>query len=397
MKHTKLILAFAFLALLCWLPFTSVYSADEETQKKINAAIDKGIKYLTSKGMKGREKELVVLTMLHAGVDPKKNGNLAAGIADVSKGKLQQVYNTAVTAMVLEMADRYKHQYRLAECAQALVDSQAQNGQWNYNCLYKEGSNLPVVTKESAKTLEAIITGEGETKNAKKEKEKPFFKIKVTRKTDQKKTQLSGDNSNTQFALLGLRSSARAGVDIPDETWQAAADWFEKNQMGDGGWGYSVEGAPDTSSYGSMTCAAVCGSAIAKFYLKKDITQDQCINRGLNWLGSQLKFDGNPGAANSIMKGWGGEQAWQYYYIYGVERVGAVLGVKQLGNRDWYLEGAKYLVENQSAKDGSWNAPGDDVHSTVIADTCFAILFLKLATPTLKANFTGDEPETKKE
>ena len=60
---------------------------------------------------------------------------------------------------------------------------------------------------------------------------------------------------------------------------------------------------------------------------------------------------------------------------------------KKLGKRDWYAQGAWWLLDNQET-DGSWNDTRGDTTARrppylQTADTCFAILFLSLATPPL--------------
>ena len=47
-----------------------------------------------------------------------------------------------------------------------------------------------------------------------------------------------GDNSNTQYALLGLNAAGEAGVAIPPEVWNAARAHWAACQLPDGGWGY---------------------------------------------------------------------------------------------------------------------------------------------------------------
>jgi hypothetical protein len=49
-------------------------------------------------------------------------------------------------------------------------------------------------------------------------------------------------------------------------------------------------------------------------------------------------------------------------------------GIKMIGGRDWYAEGALYLV-NAQREDGSWLSYGE----MPIVDTAFALLFLKKA------------------
>ena len=70
---------------------------------------------------------------------------------------------------------------------------------------------------------------------------------------------------------------------------------------------------------------------------------------------------------------------WNYYYLYGLERVGSLTRVEQMGTHWWYVEGARHLLAKQDKK-GFW--PGGDVQ------TAFALLFLRRATSG-KASMTG--------
>ena len=47
--------------------------------------------------------------------------------------------------MSLESYDRKKYQYRIAQCAQFLVDNQCKNGQWDY------GEAVPLFTPGPAR------------------------------------------------------------------------------------------------------------------------------------------------------------------------------------------------------------------------------------------------------
>ena len=74
-----------------------------------------------------------------------------------------------------------------------------------------------------------------------------------------------------------------------------------------------------------------------------------------------------------------------YYYLYALERVGALTQRKWIGRHDWYREGAEELFRRQS-QDGSWTSGGPE---SAEVDTCFALLFLKRAT--LRGSVTGDQ------
>ena len=65
---------------------------------------------------------------------------------------------------------------------------------------------------------------------------------------------------------------------------------------------------------------------------------------------------------------------FHHYYLYSLERVGLLYGIKKIGGHDWFLEGALWLVHHQR-EDGSWRSYGD----MPVVDTAFALLFLKKA------------------
>lgn len=178
-----------------------------------------------------------------------------------------------------------------------------------------------------------------------------------------------GDLSNTQYAALGLWAADRAGIEVPIEVWERLGDGVLKHQDGDGGFSYSGRG----HSTGSMTAAGVGCLAIALERLSAHGRLERGVHEhykaameeGLNWLGREFDVSQNPRAGRS----------WHLYWLYGLERVGALAGVAQIGGHDWYLEGARELVGAQSA-DGAWRgASGGELVST-----CFALLFLRRAT-----------------
>ena len=67
-----------------------------------------------------------------------------------------------------------------------------------------------------------------------------------------------GDNSNTQFALLGLWAAGRHGFDS-DANLESIDGHFRSTQLDDGRWGYRT-GMEGTDA---MSCAGLMGLAIA--------------------------------------------------------------------------------------------------------------------------------------
>jgi hypothetical protein len=185
-----------------------------------------------------------------------------------------------------------------------------------------------------------------------------------------------GDRSNGQFAVLGLREAALAGADVSRTVWERARRHWLASQNADGGWGYS--GVHNQTSTGSMTVAGIATLVITAAMLRddKDVNPDgtpQCcpdqqideqLERGLRWLENHFAVGHNPGSQN-----------WGMYYLYGLERAGRLSGRRFFGDHDWYREGAKFLVDRQSARWGSWQGSGG-LDSDEVVGTSFGLLFL---------------------
>ena len=188
----------------------------------------------------------------------------------------------------------------------------------------------------------------------------------------------NGDNSNTQFAILALYEAERVGVEVSDQTWQRAYDYWTRNQNDNGSWGY----LPSHPGTGSMTCAGIASLVITSGKIGEGDARVvagkvQCcgeqeenvpLERALEWLGRNFSVERNPGNR-------GASQSFLYYYLYGLERVGRMTARRFIGNHDWYREGAAKLVRDQDVLTGSWKAVGHAENRPEIA-TSLALLFL---------------------
>jgi len=185
----------------------------------------------------------------------------------------------------------------------------------------------------------------------------------------------TGDNSNTQFALLALNEAERVGVQVNPATWRLALEHWQQTQKEDGAWGYT----PREASTGSMTCAGVCSVVIASGRLSSGSARigdngsvsccgesdpDNSVERGLSWLGKHFSVHANPGS-----------RAYLLYYLYALERTGRLTGRRFIGGHDWYREGAELLVNEQDKIGGSWRGVGTSESNALVA-TSFALLFL---------------------
>ena len=140
-----------------------------------------------------------------------------------------------LTDMSLRDMDRDLYGGRVFECAQWLVENQGWNESrkvWGY------GDKVPGIG-EAKKTADPVL---GNRKG-------PLEVVRCGLIT------MPGgywDNSNAQFAILGLHSAASAGIKIPRESWERVEKHFLETQNPDGGWGYQRGG-----SGGSMSCAGL--------------------------------------------------------------------------------------------------------------------------------------------
>lgn len=186
-----------------------------------------------------------------------------------------------------------------------------------------------------------------------------------------------GDNSNSQFALLGLHEAQRVGVPVKDETWRLALSYWQGAQNADGSWDYLPGQAAGGS--GSMTCAGICSLIIASGRLNRgDAVDDsgrirccgeqqdnEAVERGLRWLAKNFSVEINPG----------GEGRWVLYYLYALERTGRLSARRFIGGHDWYREGTEYLLDGQDVFSGLWRGGSPAEKNEHIA-TSLALLFL---------------------
>jgi hypothetical protein len=269
--------------------------------------------------------------------------------------------------MILEELDRVKYQLRIAQCAQFLIDNQCQNGQWGYG----EPDPFAKDTPTGAVKRSVASSGGKPVKNPPGTRTKPKVVSTIAIK-QMKKGPARGDNSNAQYAALGIRACHDAGIILPPDVLQLAEQWW-RDGIGADGWGYLSK---NDSGYGSMTAGAVGALTIYLFIQGRPWIKDKDVVTGMDWLANNFAVTKNP----KTPEAGGGQGGWQYYYLYALERAGIFFGTETFGAHEWYVEGAKYLLDQQK-DNGSWTTPGAD-HE--IWDTCFAVLFLRRATRPLR-------------
>ncbi|MGE3820605.1 MAG: VWA domain-containing protein [Isosphaeraceae bacterium] len=175
----------------------------------------------------------------------------------------------------------------------------------------------------------------------------------------------SGDNSNTQFALLGLWAAGRNGFDSSPALKEIDGH-FRSTVNPDGRWGYTA-GTPGTNA---MTCAGLMGLAIAAARVEGDehktarargdaLAADPSYQRALKAVTEDARnIDHNS----------------DIYYLWSLERVCVALGLRELDGFDWYDAGARELLRKQ-AVDGGWFPD----RWGQLPSTALALLFLRKA------------------
>ncbi len=196
-------------------------------------------------------------------------------------------------------------------------------------------------------------------------------------------SEIAGDPSNTQFAMLGLYEAERVGLEVADVVWRRSLGYWTRLQRPDGSWSYR----PEMASSGSMTCAGIASTIMALGQVtdgdaRVDGQQVLCCQpqsdnsipmRGLEWLARNFTVSSNPSTSSGRPRSF--SQMHLLYYLYGVERVGRMTANRFIGQHDWYREGAEMLLKSQDVVGGSWKGSGGDESNPQIA-TSLALLFL---------------------
>ena len=183
--------------------------------------------------------------------------------------------------------------------------------------------------------------------------EKGMFGYNLADAPDQKLRMGRGDNSNTQFAVLGLLYAERAGFQVPRRTWEDFVHHYTKTQNPDGGWGYRI----GDKSYHNMTFAGTVSLYIAEEQLALDTTRSHCAmvppSRGteaaMKWVGEKFTTELNA------------------YGLYALERLGILTGRSEFGGHYWYREGSQAILGGGGDLQG---IGGGD------ANAAFIVLFL---------------------
>ena len=221
-------------SLACLLAITAAAPAQGKRNPLVvqvgKSAIDRGVRHLkglqmadgsferdpASLAVPGGWTSMAVLAMLNAGV-PVDDTHVKQGLAYLRKLEPGKTYVRALQTMVFVEAGQPEDRQRIRDNIKWLIDARViRNGQfmgWTYG----------------------------------------------------KEMSASTDNSNTQYAVLGLWAGRQAGVEINRQIWESIRDYYLANQDADGAWIYSLTNSLSGHNQASltMTTAGLCGLLIA--------------------------------------------------------------------------------------------------------------------------------------
>jgi hypothetical protein len=401
-----------------------------EEQAVVDSAISRGVRYLLDHqnpdgswpGFPGHHVGMAALpglTLLECGVaagDPHVQ-NAARHVRD-GCAALQSTYELALCILFLDRLGETADEPLIQRLALRLLAGQTEAGGWWYNCPLltapMERDLLIVLRHSQPRTLKATPPERSQAgpagPSAIAPKEKPAPKAGAKTGPDHQPTdkeaararfELPGllkripavndytgqmppidhsDNSNTQFAILGVWVASRHGVPTERALIQVARR-FRATQGPQGGWIYpyampGMDGSPAMTGAGLLGLAVGLGTARSENVAPDDKAtppHDVAVEKGLRYLAREI---GQPLGLNAPRPALG-RGPTNLYFLWTLERVAVLFNLRQIDGKDWYRWGAEVVVGAQG-QDGDWQTGGYPGSLPPI-DTSFALLFLRRA------------------
>ena len=149
------------------------------------------------------------------------------------------------------------------------------------------------------------------------------------------------DNSNTQFAMLGLWAAQRHGVPV-ETTFGLMVERFERSQVANGWWPYSFDAKGNlhfVKQHPSMICVGLLGLAIGRGSKLPAPGASQAAEMDLRILKGLAALSQDIGVASGGLEDRYVERG--AYYLWSVERVAMLYDLSIIGDKDWYRLGSR--------------------------------------------------------
>lgn len=372
-------------------------------KKMIDEAIDRGIVFLRKShgdlvGMPEFQMGYIALAGLalvetyNPKLDPKKDAYIQklAGLVRVMAPENQRTYDNSVAILFLDRLGDKQDEPLIKLMGLRLIASQDLNGGWGYPTRTLRDIEAGVFLDY---LLRNRLPNKGGPKDLKPKmlvtvnmlsdslRASPSVAINVTPENRhdfhfKEERSVYTDNSNTQFALLGLWAARRHGIPSERALLLGSARFISDKDNPGGGWAYRI---CQGTTQDAMTCvgliALALGHGAAGATLeanpdfkkpKTNLLADPHIERGFRAL---HPFIGSPKVDLDSAR------TENYYFLWCVERVAMLYNVQKIGGKDWYAWGAQSFIKSQE-EDGSWH--GQHYRGvSKISDTCFALFFLR--------------------
>lgn len=192
------------------------------------------------------------------------------------------------------------------------------------------------------------------------------------------------DNSNVQFALLGLWAARRHGVNSDVPIMMVAQRMRATSEAGK--WKYQ----PTAPTSASMSCVGLLALAM-------DISLRTPPGRVVNLMDDPLVPPAIAVVAEKLAEPLPNPESLpDLYFAWSTERVAMVFGMSEINGINWYAWGTNQLLKKQK-KDGSWEGssfPGASPHVC----TSFALLFIQRSnlvreiSEQIRRNMPADNP-----
>jgi hypothetical protein len=360
----------------------------KEEQAKVDKAIEKGVAFLKRtqrpSGFFPRELPaevpdsfsyaigytmLPALALLECGVpshDPAIKRVTA--LLRKSASKLESTYELALALLYLDKLGERQDEAIIRSLALRLVAGQSYTGGWTYRCPRLKAEQETALMKalrgwhdsmekqarsEAAKgdeAKDALDVPAYLAKLAVFQKPKVLFarneREMIKSPSGTRSILLVGrtDNSNTQFAILGLWAANRHDIPLAP-TFALVCKRFECSQGDDGTWDYNYQfgGVRTRRPYSiANTGVGLLALAIGRTSLQgaKDVQdrREKQIIRGLAALSRDI---GGPADQPN------------YYFLWTTERVATLYNLQAFGEKEWYRPGALSLIAAQDGR-GAW-------------------------------------------